>query len=437
MPKLRHILLVVFVDLLVLAGCLYLPVRIHTDRLGAALADQAQDAVKLRYRRQIHDGPALPGTFADALLVHLPALAEVDDRLPHLNREARSLLRDIVDGNQPISATPPMFLQGLADVRPALRGILQATRAAEIRPTQLLHYAYQPKHRRTARGVFALERIGWLIALDIRTLVAQGQTEQAVNECVDAWALRRDLSYHGFFGHGAGGQIGKRVFLPCQAALAAAGNDRREQALRQLTLIRDATVPIAESMRLDDLYNQLQIFGALLSWSTLSRLPAEVRDAAESEWWSKDEMDSRMDRLLLRRAWVVVDRQMPLLRQAIAGPIDARNRVIKEVRERRQHALNPYLRDIRVNIGLVDDHYRENVVRLDMLRAALVLSAVQKPAAPQTQLGQELPAEAALIDPRTGTALSLSPDGRSLVAAGSRSFRTLQLPLLDLRPSPR
>jgi hypothetical protein len=123
-----------------------------------------------------------------------------------------------------------------------------------------------------------------LAALETWELLSRGKANMAVETCLDALALARELSL------GGGLEGGERsaesqalVYRPCAAALDAATVERKRQALTQLALLRQGLPPLATVLREEAIRHQLVTFGLdFLTPEAVARLPPISRARVEA-----------------------------------------------------------------------------------------------------------------------------------------------------------
>ncbi|WP_224244296.1 hypothetical protein [Hyalangium gracile] len=107
-------------------------------------------------------------------------------------------------------------------------------------------------------GTFAVE----LAALETRIQVSEGHVLEAVDTCMDALALSRDLSLGGgLHGSQLSASSQQLVYRPCAEALDAAPVERKRQALTQLARLREGIAPPSAVLREESVFRQLTIFG--------------------------------------------------------------------------------------------------------------------------------------------------------------------------------
>jgi hypothetical protein len=148
----------------------------------------------------------------------------------------------------------------------------------------------------------ALGRVVQLAALETRLLLAAGRREQAVDTCLDALALSRELSLGGgLHGGKLSASTQELAYRPCAAALDAASVERKRQALEQLARLWEGLPPPSALLREESVFHQLAVFGPeFFPPEALSRLPPAGRTLIESRggWFY---FPSRIGHPLLRQ----------------------------------------------------------------------------------------------------------------------------------------
>jgi len=130
----------------------------------------------------------------------------------------------------------------------------------------------------------SLARVVELAALETMLLVAQGQASLAVDTCLDALAVSRELSLGGGL-HGLQLAISSQQLAhgPCAAALDKAPEERRRQALGQLALLSGGWPAPSAVLREEAVFEQLATFGPdFFPPEALVRLPPAGRDLIRS-----------------------------------------------------------------------------------------------------------------------------------------------------------
>jgi hypothetical protein len=214
----------------------------------------------------------------------------------------RERCREVASGKAPLEALPPACREVLEEGREVMRRVLAATHA-EV--GGLPAGAGSLSRRGSASGesgMAALGRVVELAALESRLLLAEGRREQAVDTCLDALALSRELSLGGALHGGAlSASSHELAYRPCAAALDAAPLAAKRQALVRLQRLREGLPPLSSLLREEAVFHQLATFGLeFLPPEVLSRLPASGRALVESQGgWTY--FPARFGHPLLRR----------------------------------------------------------------------------------------------------------------------------------------
>lgn len=313
--------------LLVCAGSLaYLQLR--TGPLEERLVREVNALAQARYARPSHVQPPSPGTFAR----HLEPLLE--DVL-HLYQERQKSgtgpdstlgqhCRDVADGKLPTSSLPSACGETLERARPLLERVLAATHAEFGGLPERLGVLAPVTHAR-ANGKFALMYVVNLAALDTRLKLAQGLPQAALDTCLDALALSRELE----LGGGMEGQLlsatGHGVlYRPCADALDAAPTERKRLAIAQLVKLAEGFAPFSMSLRHESALVQLVYFRGLLSDEALAALPPHSEDCVPLELRDEEAIDDGP--LGSRRAWWTLVEGFDALTAAADLPTPARRR---------------------------------------------------------------------------------------------------------------
>jgi hypothetical protein len=210
--------------------------------------------------------------------------------------------REVASGTAPLETMPPPCRKELEEGREIMRRVLAATHAKKgglpagagslSRTDSYLHPS----------GMSALGRVVQLAALETRLLLAAGRREQAVDTCLDALALSRELSLGGgLHGGKLSASTQELAYRPCAAALDAASVERKRQALEQLARLWEGLPPPSALLREESVFQQLAVFGPeFFPPEALSRLPPAGRTLIESRggWFY---FPSRIGHPLLRQ----------------------------------------------------------------------------------------------------------------------------------------
>ncbi|GEN05587.1 hypothetical protein SAMN05443572_101869 [Myxococcus fulvus] len=301
-------------------------VKLRTGPLEERLVREVGELSRTSYARPSHVSPSVPGSFARHLEPLLePVLQLYQEQQKSQGSSAQGQpCRDVADGKLPTSALTQGCEQALEQARPLLARVLLATHAeAGGLPERL--GALAPLTPARANGRFALMYVVHLAALETRVRLSQGQASAALDVCLDALALSRELE----LGGGMEGQLlsatGHTVlYHPCADALDAAPLERKRLAISQLARLADGYAPFSVTLRQESVLLQLVHFRPLLSEETLARLPAGSQDIVPPELLGLSPPDDNA--LTARRAWWQLVEGFDALTAAADLPTGARRR---------------------------------------------------------------------------------------------------------------
>jgi hypothetical protein len=365
---------------------------LRTDPLIERLVSESNAFEGAVHSRPAHVIPPAPGTFAQAVQPLLPEIFKLPEPEPdtvsrpvgddEVASEAWSRAftalhercREVAAGLAPLETIPPPCRGELEEGRELMRRVLAATHAekgglpAGAGSLSRTDSYYHPS------GMHALGRMVQLAALESRMLVAAGHPEQAVDTCLDALALSRELSLGGGL-HGGmlSASAQELVYRPCATALDAASVERKRQALEQLARLWEGQPPHSSLLREESVFHQLATFGQdFLPPEAVSRLPRAARALVE-----------------YRGGWVYFPSRIghPLLRQYLwrrnVALFDAIARKADLPPAERQRAFA----NLDADHALLADHpgavsalkYHRELVALDVqrLQAAVLIALVQ------------------------------------------------------------
>jgi hypothetical protein len=311
--------------LVFLLGCagLLLWLWLRTGPLVERLVQEANAFEGAAHSRPSHVAPPTSGTFASAVEPLLPAVHKLPRPEPesvpgleeggddararvHALQALRGRCREVASGMAALEALPPACRKVLEESRGVMLRVLAATHA-EV--GGLPAGAGSLSRRDSAlqeSGMAALGRVVELAALESRLLLAEGRWEQAVDTCLDALALSRELSLGGALHGGALSASSQDVaYRPCAAALDAAPLASKRQALARLQRLQKGFPPFSSLLREEAVFHQLVTFGPeFLPPEVLSRLPASGRALVESQAAGWTFFPARFGHPLLQRyAW--------------------------------------------------------------------------------------------------------------------------------------
>ncbi len=308
--------------LLCILGCtgLLFWLMVRTGPLVERLIRESHAFEGAIHPRPAHVVPPISGTFAQAVEpllsegVELPEPELDSGARPSRDDEAawaawsraREALHeqclDVASGKASLETSPPSCLQALEEGRELMRRLLVATHAESGGlPTGAGNLSWTSSFTEPSR-VRALSRTVELAALESRGLLAEGRSEQAVDTCLDALALSRELSLGGGL---HGGKLSATrhdlAYRPCAAALDAAPLERKRLALQQLARLQQGWPSFSSMLREESVFHQLATFGPdLFPTEALPRLPPAGRSLlrARGGWFY---ITSRLGHPLLRQ----------------------------------------------------------------------------------------------------------------------------------------
>jgi hypothetical protein len=223
-------------------------------------------------------------------------------------------------------------------------------------------------------GMHALGRVVQLAALESRMLLAAGRPGQAVDTCLDALALSREL---GLGGGLHGGKLSASTqdlaYRPCAAALDAAPVERKRQALEQLARLWEGLSSFSSLLREESIFHQLSTFGPdFFPLEVLPRLPPAGRTlvAGRGGWFY---FPARVGHPLLRQyLW----RRNASLFDAMARkadlPPDERRRAFAQLAT--DHS---FLADYPSAVSALEYHRELAALDAQRLQAAVLVALVQ------------------------------------------------------------
>jgi hypothetical protein len=249
------------------------------------------------YPRPSHVVPPTPGTFAQAVA---PVLAEArelpepepedisraeedDEAASEAWSKAFEALREqcleVTSGKLPLETLPAPCRKALELGRPVMRRVLAATHAEVGGLPAGAGSLSRPSFSRQPSNMSALERVVELAALETLLLVAEGQAQLAVDTCLDALALSRELSLGGGLQGGLLAASSQQLaYGPCVVALDKAPEERKRQALAQLALLSEGWPAPSAVLREEAVFHQLATFGPdFFPPEALARLPPAGR----------------------------------------------------------------------------------------------------------------------------------------------------------------
>ncbi|MBZ4421597.1 hypothetical protein [Myxococcus sp. RHSTA-1-4] len=276
---------------------------LRTGPLVERLVSEANAFEGAAHPRPSHVSPPTPGTFAHAMGRLLPEALKLPGPVPDSMSEheggdeaasaarfrasevLRERCREVASGKAPLETMPPACREALEQSREVMRRVLAATHAevgglpAGAGSLSRWSSSFQKS------GMHALGYVVELASLESRLLLAEGRPEQAVDTCLDALALSRELSLGGaLYGGVLSANSQEAAYRPCAAALNAVPLEPKRQALARLQRLREGLPPLSSLLREESVFHQLATFGPdLLPPEALPRLPSSGRALIESQ----------------------------------------------------------------------------------------------------------------------------------------------------------
>lgn len=293
---------------------------LRIDPLVERLVSESNALEGAVHPRPAHVIPPDPGTFAQAVGPLLPEVfklpepepdsvsrpQEDDDAASEAWSRAFEALREqcqkVASGLAPLETMQPPCRKELEQARELMRRVLAATHAEG---GGLPAGGGSLSRDDTSSHPSAMQALGRVVqwaALESRELLAAGQPEQAVDTCLDALALSRELSLGGgLHGGKLSASAQELAYRPCAAALDAASVERKRQALEQLARLQEGLPPPSDLLREESIFQQLAVFGPeFFPLEAISRLPpaGRVLVAGRGGWFY---FSSHLGHPLLRR----------------------------------------------------------------------------------------------------------------------------------------
>jgi hypothetical protein len=252
----------------------------RAGKQGDQLVQEANRQARATWPRPAHVEPPTPGSFGQALSELMPEVLR--------NSDYRLIDEDTVC--RPVELGTASFeslaepCSALLDSCRELPRLLALTRAETGGLPPGLTAFSDPQHPFQRGGMPALRRLSRFAGLEIRRLLYQGKPDAAVDTCLDALALSREMALGSAF-HGMllSSKAVEYLYQPCASALDVAPPERKRQALSQLARLREGFPPLSAVLQSESVLAQLSYYGHLLSEEQLAALepPASAlaRDA--------------------------------------------------------------------------------------------------------------------------------------------------------------
>lgn len=262
-----------------LGGVAYLTLR--TGPLAERLVREVEALARARHPRPSHVTPAVEGTFAEQLEPRMGDVLRLYREQPEALRTDVSMwpCQAVAEGREPVAKLPSGCAQALEAGRAVMAEALAATHAEEGGLPEGLRVLASPAHPYASEGHLALLHVVRLAALETRLRLEQGHAEEAVDTCLDALALSRDLAAGGgLVGHMFSVMGYGLMYRPCAAALDAAPLERKRTAVAQLVLLSKGLTPFSRTLSAESAAVQLMFFAPLFPSELVGELPAGARD---------------------------------------------------------------------------------------------------------------------------------------------------------------
>jgi hypothetical protein len=209
--------------------------------------------------RPTHAATPLSNSFGELFEPHLAGLHESFNAYAQTGAAGRDRVARVFGGREPVAQLSPEILEDLALHRRAMQGALLATHArSALAPASLRLFATMRPGSQVPEALHA----GRLAALDMLLLLDQGRNDEAAEECADALALGRDLSYPSVSGRTTGVTVTTMVSPACGRALSLASVEAIERVHGQLVRIRQGTPRFARILQREWLFGQLSLVDA-------------------------------------------------------------------------------------------------------------------------------------------------------------------------------
>ncbi|TSC22962.1 hypothetical protein [Corallococcus sp. Z5C101001] len=313
--------------------------HLRTDALEARLLREVNTLIHAEHPRPSHVIPSRPGTFGDALSPLLPTLLRQTHDTPAPTAQEAALREAVTEGRAPVTDLPATCREALEQGRPLMRQVLAATHAEGGGLPEDLRPLSGPDMSRRDALTQALRQVMEQAALETRLQVARGEADGAVDTCVDALALGRELALGGgLVGQRLSAQGYARTWRACADALDAASLVRKRRAISQLTRLHEGFPPVSLTLHEEAVASQLVAFRDLLSDDARSQLPPT--------WFDAPPLPGALSRRHQWRQWVEdADR----LRAVVDQPSEERRRALESLdaqkaTERFRHAEAPAVR---------------------------------------------------------------------------------------------
>ncbi len=280
---------------------------LRTTDLAERLVREANALERATYPRPAHVSSPSPGTFGQAVGPLMDDVLRALDTRPALVGAVARECEHVSIGNVEPHSTRADCLGVLERERALMNRVLAATHAASGGLPTGLGIPSDPAHPHENKGLEALLHVVRLAALETRLQLLAGKTEAAVDTCVDALALGREMT----LGAGTKGRMKashayQLLYPPCAAALGAAPAARKRLAAAQLVTLREGMPRLSQSLREDAVAAQLPLYAHLFfddeERAALAPLSARIVAAGPRGFWVLERHEDPWLRLEWRRA---------------------------------------------------------------------------------------------------------------------------------------
>lgn len=353
--------------------------RWRLERRSHEVADQVVAEVRERAAagervvRPSHVEAPVPGTLAETLGPLMPELIAFHDSEPKLPAEVEEACINVREGARSLWELPRECREALDRGRPLMQRALRASRTELGGLPEGMRLFDDPQHPYQRTLGLPLMRILKLAALETRIQTDRGQTDAALETCLDGLSLARELSY----GNALIGAMGSAtshdiLFFACGEAIdrvSPGGWRRAEVALRR---IRPSMPPLSTTLRDERAYMPLYLAGQLFDRSQLDALPAGARAQAHqmsSQNLAAMELPSFVAREVMLHGWPIVYERIGRAIEVSDLPPDQRALRLAEQDRAFMSTWNPYLRENTTDYEFFAKRLDKERVQLDLLLA--------------------------------------------------------------------
>lgn len=252
--------------------------RYDAVTLTPVVADAIRDIEAREYPRPVHRGPATPGRFGDAVERERAAFASVevsmrttpacfDERVPAPANCGR-LLRETLVATEVLLAATRSETGGVGVARGVLAPWLSPERSKPGTPNA-------DPNRASTHGGAQVRAVCRRAMLEAQTTALAGESDRAMNLCLDTLAWGRDsaLGHSREGGRDAGWCIESHAAPVCRKLIGAASSDLRKRARETLERLRKTFPRSVVVVRDDETSVWLRDCGGFLDAPSRARLP--------------------------------------------------------------------------------------------------------------------------------------------------------------------